>query len=292
MKILIIGSGSIGVYLGVLLHKNGHEVKLFGREKLKKIHKTILIEDEVFTTPTKIYSFPLEKKYDFIFITSKLYDLENNLKEIKENNLISKNIVSIQNGLVDNSIYNKYVDNNTFALISIFEGFRLIENQLKVSKSDIGWKIDDSIVGKKVSDLLQKIGINCTTEKYIDSIRAEKLIINSSVNILSAIEEKTLFELYNENDTKNIIDNLFDESYKVLSKEFKIKEKGLLRMEFYNLIKDMRHYSSTYQDAIAHKKTEINFLNNLIIKLAEKNNIKVPTNKKIVSEFYKKYKKF
>jgi len=148
------------------------------------------------------------------------------------------------------------------------------------------------MVGVRVSDLLQKIGINCTTEKDIDSIRAEKLIINSSVNILSAIEEKTLFELYNENDTKNIIDNLFDESYEVLSREFKIKEKGLLRMEFYNLIKDMKHYSSTYQDAITHKKTEINFLNNLVIKLAEKNNIDISVNKKIVSEFYKKYKNF
>jgi len=74
----------------------------------------------------------------FFFITSKLYDLENNLEKIKENNLISKNIVSIQNGLLDDSIYDKYVDKNTFASISIFEGFRLIENQLKVSKSNMG----------------------------------------------------------------------------------------------------------------------------------------------------------
>ena len=37
MKILIIGAGSIGVYLGTLLFSNEHNVILLGREKLKKI---------------------------------------------------------------------------------------------------------------------------------------------------------------------------------------------------------------------------------------------------------------
>ena len=39
MKILIVGAGSIGVYLGTLLFSKGHEVILLGGDKLKSLNK-------------------------------------------------------------------------------------------------------------------------------------------------------------------------------------------------------------------------------------------------------------
>ena len=291
MDILIVGAGSIGVYLGTLLNSKGHNVFLLGRKKLKKLHETILIGEQVYKMPKRIYSFPKNKNYDFVFITSKLYDLENNLKKVVENHLKTKYLLSIQNGIVQNELYEKYTNKFQFSSISVFEGFRIVENQLIVNQSKTGWKTDESNAGIETSKLLQSVGINCSTEKNLDSIKAEKTIMNCCVNILSAIKKKTFFELYRNSTTKNTMDDLFDESYSVLNQEYKLKPKVELKNLFYQIIEPMKHYSSTYQDAISGRKTEVQFLNGLILKLAKKHKLQAPTNQKILDEFFNKYPK-
>ena len=289
MNILVVGAGSIGVYLGVMLSKKGHEVILLGRSKLKNLHDTILIGQNVYKLPKRVYKFPKDKNYDFIFVTSKLYDLESNLRRIKENNLKSKYLISIQNGIVENSIYEKYTKETQFSSISVFEGFRIIENQLIVNQSKSGWKTDNSNAGKETEKILQSAGINCTSEKNLDSIKAEKTLMNCCVNVLSAIKKKTFYELCNDSKTKKIMDEIFDETYKILSLEYKLKPKEKLKELFYQIISPMKHYSSTYQDAISNRKTEVWFLNQLIIRIAKKHNSSAKANGKIVEEFFKKY---
>jgi len=291
MDILIVGAGSIGVYLGTLLNTKDHNVFLLGRKKLKKLHETILIDERVYDIPKKIYSFPKNKSYDFIFITSKLYDLEKNLKKIVENNLKTKYLLSIQNGIVQNEVYEKFTNKFNFSSISVFEGFRIIENQLVVNQSKTGWKTDKSEAGIETSKLLKAAGINCSTKQNLESIKAEKTIMNCCVNILSAIKKKTFFELYRDPTTKKIMGDLFDESYLILSKEYDLRSKEELRQLFYKTIKSMKHYSSTYQDAILNKKTEVRFLNGLILKLAKKYKLQTPTNKHILEKFRSKYPK-
>lgn len=291
MRILVVGAGSIGVYLGTKLFSKGHDVLLLGRKKLKKLHDTIMIGDSFYKLPNKIHSFPKKESFDYIFVTSKLYDLEGNLKSILKNKLEYSHLISIQNGIVEDSLYKPYVKTQSFASISVFEGFRLIENQLVVSHSKMGWKTDNSDVGKDVSEMLVECGINCSIDKNLEIIKAEKTIMNCSVNLLSAIEKKTFFELCIDEKTKRRIDALFDESYTVLDKFYKLTEKEEFRKQFYNIVSSMKHYSSTYQDAIAHKRTESDFLNGLIIRLGKKANIPTPENKKVLEEFTKIYPK-
>ena len=49
----------------------------------------------------------------------------------------------------------------------------------------------------------------------------------------------------------------------------------------------MKHYSSTCQDVLSGRKTEIEFLNGYIIKLGKKYNLPVKENEKIIKEFKK-----
>ncbi len=291
MDILIVGAGSIGVYLGTLLYSKGHNLTLLGGKKLRKLHDSILINDVVYQLPKRIYSMPKNAKFDFVFITSKLYDLEKNLRKITENNVRTRFLISIQNGIVEGEVYEKYIKNINFASISVYEGFRLLENQLIVNKFKSGWKTDNSKAGKETAKILQGAGINCTSESNLESLKAEKLIMNCCVNILSAIMKKTFFELYNDTDTKKIMDQLFEESYTVLSKKYKLQQKQKLRTLFYEVIKPMKHYSSTYQDAISGRKTEIDFINGLIIKIGKKYRIPTPTNQQVIDKFFKKYPK-
>lgn len=201
-------------------------------------------------------------------------------------------MVSIQNGLVDKEVYEPFVKKNAFATISIFEGYRLIENQLAVSSSKTGWITEDSKTGTVVSKLLSDVGINCHVDSEIESIKANKMVMNCAVNILCALERKTFFELFQNSSTKKVMDDLFDETYLVLSKVVSLDDKESLRERFYETIKHMKHYSSTYQDAIKAKRTEIDFLNKYIMDLAKKLNIDVPNSKKIVAKFTQEFNRF
>ena len=291
MDILIIGAGSIGTYLGTLLNNKQHNVLLLGRKKLKKLHETILIGETVYELPKRIYQFPYNSKFDIVFITSKLYDLENNLKKLIENNISTKYLVSIQNGIVQKELFEKYTKKTHFTSISVYEGFRLLENQLIINQSKFGWKTDISKAGYKISKLLQDAGINCTSEKNLENLKAEKTIMNCCVNLLSAIKKKTFFELYNNQETKELMDKLFEESYNILSKEYELKPKNKLKHQFFEIIKSMKHYSSTYQDAISKRKTEVDFLNGIIIKFGKQHKIPTPINQQLIKKFKEKYPK-
>lgn len=291
MKILVIGAGSIGVFLGTMLAKD-YEVVMLGHDKLKRLHSTIMINDAIYSISKRIYEFPKNEHYDVIFITSKLFDLQENLQKIVTNNLRYDYLVSIQNGLVDKSIYASFVKKDAFTTISIFEGYRLIENQLAVSSSKSGWITEDSKTGNFISKLLLGVGINCRVVNNIESIKANKMVMNCAINVLCALEKKTFFELFSDNKTKKIMDTLFDETYFVLEKEVDLEEKESLRKRFYDNIKQMKHYSSTYQDAIKAKKTEIDFLNKYIISLGKKLNIPVPENENIVAKFEQEFNRF
>ncbi|VVB78127.1 Uncharacterised protein [uncultured archaeon] len=293
-NILIIGAGTIGTYIGTLLYDKGHNVILLGSTKLRKLNEPLLVEKKYYNIPMRIYKIPSEAaleyaNFDFVFITSKLYDLHKNLKIILKYKIKTKYLICIQNGLVDKSIYKPYLNGSKFASISVFEGFRLINNQLIASHSKIGWKTDSSEAGKKVSNLLEETGINCSVEKNLEKIKAEKDIMNCSTNLISAIEKKTFYELCKNKKSRKEIDILFDESYNVICQNIKLTPKEKLREKFYEIISNMKHYSSTYQDAISKEKTEINFLNGYIIKLGKKYDIPTPENEKIVKEFIKKY---
>lgn len=291
MKILVIGAGSIGIFLGTMLAKD-HEVTMLGHNKLKQLHDTIIINDSIYSISKRIYKFPKDENYDVIFITSKLFNLQENLKEIVSNNLSYDYLVSIQNGLVDKTIYESFVKKDSFTTISIFEGYRLIENQLSVSSSKTGWITENSKSGNVICDLLVGVGINCNVVKSIESIKANKMVMNCAVNILCALERKTFFELFLDKRTKKLMDDLFDETYSVLEKEANLDDKKVLKARFYETIQQMKHYSSTYQDAIKSKRTEIDFLNKYIIDLAKKLSIPVPENKKIVAKFEQEFNRF
>ncbi|MFA6073251.1 MAG: 2-dehydropantoate 2-reductase [Candidatus Woesearchaeota archaeon] len=290
MKILVLGAGAIGVYLGTLLNSKGNDVTLVGRKKLKKLHETLLIDDSSYTLPKRAYKLPNHKNYDIIFVTSKLYDLENNLESINTHKLSSKYLVSIQNGLVDNSLYEKYIHSFKFCTVSVFEGFRLLENQLFISKSETGWKTDNTQSGKEIALLLKHSGINCATAKDLDQIKAEKTVMNCSVNLLSAVEKKTFYELCKNKETAKTIDTLFNETYDIINKKVKMRPKEELRKLLYSTISNMRHYSSTYQDAVSKHKTEVDFLNGFVSNLGKEVNILTPYNNHLLEEFKKKYK--
>jgi ketopantoate reductase len=76
-KVLICGAGSIGIYLGVMLHARRHDVILFGNRKLRNVGDQLFVNSEIYAVHPKVFSLSQNERYDFILITTKLYDLRN-----------------------------------------------------------------------------------------------------------------------------------------------------------------------------------------------------------------------
>ena len=126
-------------------------------------------------------------------------------------------------------------------------------------------------------------------EQTLDQIKAEKMVMNCAVNLLSAVSKKTFYEIYRNTELKKQMDNLFLESYDVLTNHTKLSPKEILMEKFYKIISNMAHYSSTYQDAIAGKRTEVDFLNAYIVELGKNYSVPTPHNEKILKQFKETY---
>lgn len=290
-EILVCGAGAIGIYLGTLLHAKGHNVTLLGRRKLKQIGNIILINNKIYKLPKKVHIIPKNKKYEYIFITTKLYDLKEMIKAIQKNKLTTNNLVSIQNGLVNNHPFEKMLGGQKLIVLSVFEGFRLFENQIIMTPTEMGWKVETTDEGKRISKLLLDAGILCKTEENLDSFRAEKTIVNCCLNALSAIEKEPFDKLFAAKETKKRIDRLFKECYTILKQRYKMEDADIIKNRMYRTWAHMNHYSSTCQDALSGRETEILFLNGFLIELAKKYHLKAPENQQIIKEFNKIYPK-
>jgi len=285
-KILICGAGSIGIFLGMKLYSHGHEVHLFGRRKLRTAGKDVLINNKKFRMPKTLFKMPKNQKYDFIFITSKLYDMEKMVNLIFKNKIKAKIISNIQNGLVDCLKFKKIL-NKKIIPICVFGGFRIEKNKIFSNPTPMGWKTEFSKEGKEISRLFSSCGIPCDASRKFDSLRVEKMIVNCCLNALSAIEKKPYNRLFSKKETKERINRIFDECYQILSRKYSLEDKEKMKKNLFSNWHNVKHFSSTYQDIVSKRKTEMDFFNGYIIKLAKQYKISAEENLNIFKDFKK-----
>ena len=280
-KILIFGAGSIGVFLGTKLHAAGHNVEIYGRRKLNKLTDKVLINDEEYQAPSKIHQLQ-SADYDVIFMTVKLYDIEQALEAIKQHQINSQILAFIQNGLLEKSFYQQIKDHSKLTTLSIFTGYNLVDNQVLVTENGLGWHVEDTAVGREICSLLNSSDISCTVNSNLSQVRAIKMIWNASSNALSALERKTLGELMKDQKLKQIVYKLLQESYEVLKDEYDLPSLESMQERINRYANQMQHhYSSMYQDVISGRNTEVEFFNGLIVKLGKEKGIPTPYNQDV-----------
>ncbi len=285
-NILICGAGSIGIFLGVKLCAKGNEVTLFGRRKLMEIEDKVIIENREFNIPEKNFKIPKNRKYDFVFITTKLYDFDRMIQTIKNSKIKPRIISAVQNGLVDISRHGRILRKKIIP-VTVFSGFNLKDREIHVSPTPLGWKTEYSDEGKKISSLLLRAGIPCKPARNFDSLRAEKTIVNCCLNALSAIENKPFCDLFRNKKTRQKINALFDECYVILKKEYPLESAEKVKKRMFSHWKNLNHYSSTHQDIHSGRQIETAFFNGYIILLGKKYSLPFKNNKEILEEIKK-----
>ncbi len=286
-NILIFGAGSIGSYLAAKIYNSEYHVDVVGR-KAEKIGSDLYINNEKYAFPTVSNEITTDNKYDFLFMTSKIFDLKKNLSYLTKIGLQSKTIVLVQNCFFKIGEYKKISEQNITSIL-VYDGFNLIDNQLDYIKG-AGFIIEDNQSSENLYLLLKNADIAISKTDDIIRQRAEKTIYNCSINIFSAIYSKSFRELFEDDPMVQRIRNVFYESYEILSQKVEnLQDRKTLWNNFSKVVKNMNHYASTYQDVRMNKITELAFLNGFIIESGSKMNIATPYNTEIIKEFKTKY---
>ncbi|MBW2975872.1 2-dehydropantoate 2-reductase [Candidatus Woesearchaeota archaeon] len=278
MEIIVLGAGAIGSLVGALLSK-GNNVVLIGKEEhVNKIKKSGLeisgcIKDNFqVKSKTKISSIDDNA---LIILTTKAFDNEESLKEIKH--LIKENtiILCLQNGLGNEESIKKIVNCRVIRGVTT-SGASLI-GPGKVKCSNIGdIYLEDSKVSGNISGVLSQAGLKTEIISDIQAMIWKKLIVNCAINPLTAILKVKNGDLLRFQDLIRLI---IGELVMVAEKEgFSFDEKETFNMVIQVIEDSANNCSSMLQDILKGKRTEIDYLNYAAVKIGKKHSIKCPIN--------------
>ena len=209
MNILIYGAGAIGQYIAVRLAALNNSVAVIAREKfVDKINKRGIKlsndKNDQKISSTNIKAFKdlkelSEKRFDYIFITVKAYDLISAVKDIKRE-LSDPKIVILQNGAGNEENATLFLKTENIFSAALTTSVRFDDNKDLISSGKGGLGIA-SLTDKEPAelyDLMSKSGIVTSIYSSYKDLKWSKLVLNIIVNASSAILNMTASELFND----------------------------------------------------------------------------------------------
>jgi len=290
MNISIVGPGAIGCLFYSLLSRKIKSLTLLDKDKkrasfLREKGLTILKDSKSCKISANITSNPVDlKEVDLFIVCVKSYDTPQVAKIIKP--LCNKNtfVLSLQNGLGNLEILSEILGEERVLGAVTHKAATLIENGIVRYVAD-----GQTIIGKKgrrlpsilkeVRSIFNSCAITTNISKDLDSVIWSKLSINIAINPLTAILRVKNGDLLKFNEARILMQMASSEAervakrkrIKLLYDDTQTKVEAVCRATSDNI-------SSMLQDVLRNRKTEIDFLNGSICRLAQSFKIPTPVN--------------
>ncbi len=302
MRALVYGGGAVGIGLASCLLKSGSRLDIIARENtVRSLRRDGLVRTGIFgefhVGPAAFGCFAslddLDKQArDYILVCTKSFDSFDAAKDLYEHkSLFSEKtkIVLFQNGWGNAEAFTSFFEKATVYTARVITGFQRhkpneVEITVHAETIHIGSLFDAGLPA--VQDLAQAInkgGIPCETTGQIGRDIWAKMLYNCALNPLGAILDVPYGKLAEQESTRAIMDDIAGEVFAVMTKAgyetHWESAKDFLEVFYGKLVPDTaEHKSSTLQDIVAKKPTEIDALNGAVIRLAETFAIPVPYN--------------
>lgn len=294
MKISIIGAGAMGSLFGGKLAAAGNNVVLYDINKahVEAVNKDglkieTLADGSMQNIRTRATSNAEDVKGSdilIVFVKSTATEIvARNFKSYASENTI---VVTLQNGYGNEEILkNHFGASNTAAGVTsqgaTFAGPGHIKHAgngpTHICMSD---KNNDKL--KPFIECLETAGFEADIENNIESLVWSKLVINVGINALTALTGLKNGQLLDYSETKDIMKDLVDEAVEVCEKSgITLTFDNPLEVVYSVSEKTGANRSSMLQDFDRGSATEIDFINNAIVRAADKLGIDVPVNRTI-----------
>ena len=303
MKVLVYAAGAVGLGIASCLIKAGAKVDIVARkETVYALRDKGLIRTGIFgefkANPNSFGAWESadklpSKEYDFILVCCKSFDTLKSAQDLS-NHFSHKEIpiVLFQNGWGNAEIFTRFFKKHLIYNARVITGFERKEPNvvnITVHADDIRigsiFNSDLSCI-KPLCDYIKDGGIPCSISPHIEKDLWAKMLYNCLLNPLSAILKVSYGSLAENENTREIMNNIAKEIFEVMKRAgystYWDTVEEYLDVFYKKLIPPTSaHRSSTLQDIARGKKTEIDSLTGQIIRLAEKQGIDVPYNRSV-----------
>ncbi len=291
MKIVIVGPGAIGSLFAAFLSKSKEEIWLLDKNKDRaaKINQTgISLEGESGSWQVKVKtsaSCAEIGQADLIILCVKSFNTKQALEQIRPLLHQDTKILTLQNGIGNLEIISELAGAERVLAGVTNEGATLIETG-KIRHAGRGETIIGSVDGKtpvqlrSIREIFNTAGFDCKMSRDIKGLLWSKLIINVGINALSSLTRLPNGKLVEYEGTRRILRDAVTEATRV-AKRKRIKlifDDPLAKVEAV-CEGTQGNFSSMLQDVLKKRRTEVDFINGVIVRLGQELGIDVPANR-------------
>jgi len=284
MNIVVYGAGAIGSLFGAILSKKNNLVLIGRKPHVIAINKNGLLVKGKTKIKKKILAFENIKNIsspDLLIISVKAYDTKKAISQAKK--LVGKKtvVMSLQNGLDNIEKIQKYVSLDRIIVCTTTHGAIYskpgVINHTGFGKTIIGLPGDGD--KNKLVEIVKNFNDAGIKTVASDDIIRElwiKGIINSSINPLTTIFNCKNGYLLENPILEKLVEKICKESTNVACSYGLNLDYTEMIMKTKEVINDTsENFSSMLQSHKKGKKTEINSINGVILKLGKKNDFNV-----------------
>lgn len=299
---MVYGGGAVGLGVASCLLKSGIEVDIIGRKgTVEALRRDGLRRTGIFgdfdAGPASFGAYvcldqTVRGIYDFILVCTKSFDSHNAAKDISEHGrLLGENtvVVLFQNGWGNAEVFCSFFDKARIYNARVITGFsrqekNVVDVTVHADSIHIGSLYGaDATAVEALCESIGRGGIPCVGTAEIGKDLWAKMLYNCALNALGAILDVPYGVLAEHESTRAIMRGIVEEVFEVMAaagcRTHWSSPSQFLELFYRKLVPDTaNHKSSTLQDIIAKKRTEIDALNGAVIKLGHEHGVSVAYN--------------
>lgn len=294
MRIVIVGPGAIGCLFAAFLSKSKEELWLLdkNKERAAKINQQGIIAEGISGNwQAKVKATADIKEIDsadLIIICVKSYSTKEAIIHAKALVGDDTRILTLQNGVGNIEIIGEVLGTEKVIGGVTNQGATLVDighiRHAGRGETVIG-RIDGRIPAeiRSVREIFNKVGLETRISRDIKGLLWSKLIINVGINALTAITHLNNGRLVEFEGTRRILRDAVLEAIRI-AKRKRIKliyDDPLAKVEAV-CEATATNVSSMLQDILKKKRTEIDFINAVIVRQAQELRIPAPVNSMLV----------
>ncbi len=292
MKIAIIGAGAMGSIFAAYLHQSGQDVVLVERNRaqVKTISQNGLriegLRGEL-TLPVPISADSRTLgTMDLVIVMVKAYDTHAAIEQHCELIGPHTSVLSLQNGFGNvETIAEMVPPENIMAGTTTMGGFLKalgFAHHAGDGKTHIGPYSPDCDMSKveAVADIFQQAGIRTKLQSKVMELIWTKLIYNSAINPVCALLQVRNGAIADIEQVRQLSIELLEEGRKVAGAYGVDLDRDIMLEKVLRIARNTyTNRNSMLSDLTQGKKTEIDFINGAVVKLAQEKGLDTPFNK-------------